>query len=91
MASQAELLRRAIENLIDAKLVDILSRPEGLHRLIAHRTTGVASPDVRNAERRLQNTLQDFCDTTARGPQSDPGLERFDMAIESPSARMVKA
>jgi hypothetical protein len=57
MATQAETLRKAIENLIDAKLVDALSRPDGLNRLLAHRRTGVASPDVRNAERMLDQTL----------------------------------
>jgi hypothetical protein len=58
MAPQAESLRKAIENLIDAKLVDALSRPDGLNRLLAHRRTGVAGPDVRNAERRLEEVLE---------------------------------
>ena len=57
VASQAETLRKAIENLIDAKLHDALSRPGGLERLTAHRLTGVASYDIRNAERKLQQTL----------------------------------
>jgi len=52
----AESLRKAIENLIDAKLNDAL-RPGGIDRLRAHRVTGVASIDVRNAERRLDETL----------------------------------
>lgn len=52
-----ETLRKAIENLIDAKLVDAMARPDGLNRLLAHRRTGVASPDIRNAERRLEETL----------------------------------
>ena len=55
--SQSEQLRRAIENLIDAKLLDVLSKPGGLDRLLAHRRTGVASFDIRNAERRLQETI----------------------------------
>jgi len=55
--SQAENLRKAIENLIDAKLHDVLSKPGGLDRLMAHRRTGVASYDIRMAERRLQETL----------------------------------
>jgi hypothetical protein len=55
--SQSESLRRAIENLIDAKLLDVLSKPGGLDRLLAHRRTGVASFDIRNAERRLQEAL----------------------------------
>ncbi|MCC7351942.1 MAG: hypothetical protein IT446_15385 [Phycisphaerales bacterium] len=55
--TQAEILRKAIENLIDAKLQDVLVRPGGLDRLLAHRRSGVASIDIRNAERRLEQTL----------------------------------
>ena len=57
VANQAETLRKAIENLINAKLHDALARPGGLGRLIAHRTTGVASADIRNAERQLEEAL----------------------------------
>jgi hypothetical protein len=57
MSANAEDLRKAIENLIDAKLYDAISRPGGLDRLRAHRMTGVASIDIRNAERRLEETL----------------------------------
>ena len=57
MSYNAEELRKAIENLIDAKLHDALYRPGGLDRLRAHRMTGVASPDIRNAERRLEEAL----------------------------------
>ena len=57
---QAETLRRAIENLIDAKLHDALRRPGGLERLIAQRTSGVASWDIRNAERKLEQTLSEI-------------------------------
>ena len=57
---QAETLRKAIENLINAKLHDALARPGGLSRLIAHRSTGVASPDIRNAERQLEDALCDI-------------------------------
>ncbi len=60
MVTQSETLRRAIENLVDAKLVDALARPDGLNRLLAHRRTGVASPDIRNAERRLEQTLEEL-------------------------------
>jgi hypothetical protein len=60
VASQAETLRKAIENLIDAKLHDAISRPGGLERLAAHRLTGVASFDIRNAERKLQQTLAEM-------------------------------
>jgi hypothetical protein len=59
MSHTAESLRKAIENLIDAKLHDALSRPGGLDRLRAHRMTGVASPDIRNAEKRLDEALQE--------------------------------
>jgi hypothetical protein len=58
MSLNAEDLRKAIENLIDAKLHDALYRPGGLDRLRAHRLTGVASPDIRNAERRLEEVLE---------------------------------
>ena len=58
--TQAETLRKAIENLIDAKLHDALSRPGGLERLTAHRVSGVASFDIRNAERKLQQTLAEI-------------------------------
>ncbi len=57
MSANVETLRKAIENLIDAKLVDAMVRPDGLNRLLAHRRTGVASPDIRSAERRLEETL----------------------------------
>jgi hypothetical protein len=59
MSLQHETLRKAIENLIDAKLVDALARPDGLNRLLAHRRTGVASPDIRNAERQLNEALEE--------------------------------
>jgi hypothetical protein len=64
--TQAESLRKAIEGLIDAKLHDALARPGGLDRLIAHRRTGVASYDIRQAERRLEQTLAEmlFSDET---------------------------
>jgi hypothetical protein len=57
MSVTAEDLRRAIENLIDAKLHDALYRPGGLERLRAHRISGVASPDICNAERKLDDVL----------------------------------
>lgn len=59
-SSQAEILRKAIENLVDAKLQDVLARPGGLDRLLAHRRSGVASFDIRNAERRLEQTLAEM-------------------------------
>ena len=60
VASQAETLRKAIEGLIDAKLHDALAKPGGLDRLVSHRRTGVASWDIRNAERKLQETLAEL-------------------------------
>ncbi len=60
IGSQAESLRKAIENLIDAKLHDAMARPGGLDRLLAHRRTGVASYDIRMAERKLQDTLSEM-------------------------------
>jgi hypothetical protein len=59
VAEQAESLRKAIENLINAKLHDALGKPGGLGRLVAHRVTGVASYDIRNAERQLDQALSD--------------------------------
>lgn len=57
MSDPAQNLRKAIESLIDAKLHDALARPGGLDRLAAHRITGVASYDIRMAERRLEQAL----------------------------------
>ena len=57
VCSPAEDLRKAIEGLIDAKLHDAIGKPGGLDRLLAHRRTGVASYDIRNAERKLQDAL----------------------------------
>jgi hypothetical protein len=59
MANQAQSLRKAIENLINAKLHDALAKPGGLDRLIAHRVTGVASWEIRNAEKQLDQALSD--------------------------------
>ena len=59
VAEQAESLRKAIENLINAKLHDALGKPGGLGRLVAHRVTGVASYDIRNAERQLDQVLSE--------------------------------
>jgi len=60
MANQAQSLRKAIENLINAKLHDALAKPGGLDRLIAHRVTGVASWEIRQAEKNLDNVLADI-------------------------------
>ena len=56
--SPSETLRRAIESLINAELHDALS-PGGLDRLAAHRRTGVASFDIRQAERRLEQAVEE--------------------------------
>jgi hypothetical protein len=60
VANQAQTLRRAIENLINAKLHDALARPGGLDRLIAHRVSGVASWEIRNAEKQLDQALSEI-------------------------------
>jgi len=63
MANQAQTLRKAIENLINAKLHDALARPGGLDRLIAHRMSGVASWEIRNAEKQLEQTLAEIMES----------------------------
>ena len=63
---QATALREAIENLINAKLQDVLSKPNGLQRLLANRQSGVASPDIRDAEKRLEMALGDFGEALSR-------------------------
>jgi hypothetical protein len=79
MSVTAEDLRRAIEGLVDAKLHDALYRPGGLDRLRAHRLTGVASPDIRNAERKLDEVLEGVTQSTRSGyrrrPRKIEGLE----------------
>jgi len=59
IGNHAETLRRAIESLINAKLHDALT-PGGLDRLAAHRRTGVASYDIRMAERRLEQAVSEI-------------------------------
>jgi len=56
---QAEALRKAIENLINAKLRDLV-RPGGVDRLVAHRVTGVAAYEIRDAEKRLDSALAEL-------------------------------
>jgi hypothetical protein len=77
MSYNAEELRKAIENLIDAKLHDALYRPGGLDRLRAHRMTGVASPDIRNAERKLDEVL-----AAASAPASQSNYRRRPRKLE---------
>lgn len=69
LSEQAQTLRKAVENLINAKLHDVLTHSNALDRLIAHRTTGVSSPDVREAERRLEEVLAETLQ--ARSPHSN--------------------
>lgn len=66
--SHVESLRRAIESLINAKLHDAIS-PGGLDRLAAHRRTGVASYDIRMAERRLEQAIGEVLNVAALEPQ----------------------
>jgi hypothetical protein len=61
--SPAESLRKAIENLINVKLHDALAKPGGLDRLIAHRSMGVASFAVRQAERQLEEAIAEVLPT----------------------------
>lgn len=57
MASeQAESLRKAIENLINAKLRDLV-RPGGVDRLVANRMTGVAAYEIRDAAKKLDKII----------------------------------
>jgi hypothetical protein len=55
---EASTLRYAIENLINAKLCDALLHPDGSARLMGHRSSGVASADVRSAEHALEAALK---------------------------------
>jgi hypothetical protein len=59
-SNPAESLRKAIENLINVKLHDALAKPGGLDRLVAHRSMGVASFAVRQAERQLEEALAEL-------------------------------
>lgn len=65
-SQQVMALREAIENLINAKLQDVLSKPNGLQRLLANRQSGVASPDIRDAEKRLEQALSEFGENVGR-------------------------
>ena len=93
MANQAQSLRKAIENLINAKLHDALAKPGGLDRLIAHRVTGVASWEIRNAEKQLDQALCDLLEALrshVNGPEGGPALRpnsRRSHALASPQSR----
>ena len=77
-AQEAENLRRAIEGLINAKLHDALAKPGGLDRLTAHRATGVASYDIRNAERRLDLAL---AQVISGGSRSNADSDKETLAV----------
>lgn len=69
-AAQSETFRKAIDNLIDAKLQDILVRPGGLDRLLAHRRSGVCSPDIRTAQKKLESTIGELFAEMAVGKEN---------------------
>jgi hypothetical protein len=69
--AQCETLRKAIDNLVDAKLQDILIRPGGLDRLLAHRRSGVCSPDIRNAQKQLESTFNELFAEVPVGGKDD--------------------
>ena len=71
-------LRLSIENLINAKICDALSHRDGLSRLIAHRNSGVASTDVRSAERVLEDALRRSLIHTDNSHASDRTEHRVD-------------
>jgi hypothetical protein len=71
-------LRLSIENLINAKLCDALSHRDGLSRLIAHRSSGVASTDIRSAERALEDALCRSLFHTGKSLVSDRAEHRAD-------------
>jgi hypothetical protein len=71
----AENLRKAIESLINAKLHDALAKPGGLERLTAHRVTGVASFDIRNAERKLDQALNDVLSASTSDSDKEAVLQ----------------
>jgi hypothetical protein len=71
-------LRLSIEKLINAKLCDALSHHDGLSRLIAHRSSGVASTDIRSAERVLDDVLRRSLFDTRNSHVSDRAEHRTD-------------
>jgi hypothetical protein len=79
MASeQAESLRKAIENLINVKLRDLV-RPGGVDRLVANRMTGVAAYEIRDAGKKLEKVLAEAlenatAEVTAGGTDGEYGF-----------------
>ena len=74
-STQAEALRKAIENLINAKLRDLV-RPGGVDRLVAHRVTGVAAYEIRDAEKRLDQALAELIPAEEAEPAGAGGGRR---------------
>jgi hypothetical protein len=79
MASeQAESLRKAIENLINVKLRDLV-RPGGVDRLVANRMTGVAAYEIRDAGKKLEKVIAEAfenatTEVTAGGTDGEYGF-----------------
>lgn len=86
---QASTLRKAIENLMNAKLYDLMARPGGLERLVAHRMTGVASHDVRNAEQQLERTIAELLPEPSASAREDDGPVRSNRRSHSQVAAVV--
>jgi len=57
VTEQSRELRGAIENLVTAKLLDILSRPDRVSRLNAQRLRAAGSEPIRSAEQQLDQAL----------------------------------
>ena len=57
VTEQSRELRGAIENLVTAKLLDILSRPDRVSRLHAQRLLAATSEPIRSAEQQLDQAL----------------------------------
>jgi hypothetical protein len=85
----ASSMRKAIENLISAKLYDMIARPGGLDRLVAHRMTGVASHDVRNAEQQLERVLGELM--PGADQDKSRAKNRTGGAIEEPAQEQGQA
>jgi DNA-binding HxlR family transcriptional regulator len=75
MSIQAQELRKAIENLMNAKLRDLV-RPGGVDRLVAHRVSGIAAYEIRDAEKRLEQAIAELI--PAEETATAGGKQRFD-------------
>ena len=73
--TQAQELRTAIENLMNAKLRDLV-RPGGVDRLVAHRVSGIAAYEIRDAEKRLEQAIAELLPTEETA--SAGGKPRFE-------------